>query len=184
LTPAPRSNVSAMLIRREAAGDAAAIAGVHARAFRVGEGLQAPVEIVLVDELRRSTAWLPRLSLVAIAAGGVVGHVVCTRAGIGPERKPGLGLGPLGVDPDHQGRGVGSALMHAVLGAAEAREEQLVGLLGEPSYYRRFGFVPASDLGIEAPNASWGDFFQVRPLWSYTPDLRGRFAYAPPFDRL
>ena len=173
-----------MLIRREAGGDPGAVAHVHARAFEPPEGRREPVEVALVDELRRSPAWLPRLSLVAVAAGAVVGHVVCSRAEVGPQRLPALGLGPLGVDPAHQGRGIGSALMHAVLGAADACDEPLVGLLGEPAYYRRFGFVPATELAIDAPDAGWGDYFQVRPLTAYAPRLRGRFAYAPPFTGL
>jgi putative acetyltransferase len=173
-----------MLIRREAAGDVEAIGRVHALAFRPGGAEGEPVEVALVDRLRRSSAWLPHLSLVAVAAGEVVGHVVCSRATVGSEDHTVLGLGPIGVRPDRQRRGIGSALMHAVLGAAEACDEPLVGLLGEPAYYRRFGFVPATDLGIEAPDPAWGEYFQVRPLWSYGPALRGRFRYAPPFDDL
>jgi putative acetyltransferase len=46
-------------------------------------------------------------------AGEVTGHVLCTRAHVGPD--PVLGLGPLAVRPDHQRHGVGSALVHAVL---------------------------------------------------------------------
>lgn len=94
-----------------------------------------------------------------------------------------LGLGPLSVLPDRQKSGIGSALVHAVLGAADALDERLVGLLGEPAYYRRFGFVPAESVGISAPEASWGDYFQVRTLTQYDGQT-GRFRYAAPFDRL
>ncbi|HSK96509.1 MAG TPA: N-acetyltransferase [Euzebyales bacterium] len=171
-----------MLIRREAGVDRLAVAHVHGRAFPTEDGRREPVEVALVEQLRQSTAWLPRLSLVAIVAGDVVGHVVCSRAGIGPQHRPALGLGPLGVHPAHQGRGIGAALMHAVLGAADACDEPLVALLGEPAYYRRFGFVPAAGIAIEAPDDTWGDYFQVRTLSGYSPALRGRFAYAAPFS--
>jgi putative acetyltransferase len=50
--------------------------------------------------------------------------------------------------------------MHAVLGAADALDEPLVGLLGDPAYYRRFGFVSAESVGVAAPDSSWGDSFQ------------------------
>jgi putative acetyltransferase len=73
--------------------------------------------------------------------------------------------------------------MHAVLGAADALDEPLVGLLGDPAYYGRFGFVPAQSIGVAAPDSSWGDSFQVRTLARYEGQT-GRFRYAEPFTRL
>jgi putative acetyltransferase len=171
-----------MLIRRETRGDQAAVRRVHALAFATADGQEPPAEVTLVERLRSSTAWLPRLALVATAGEEVVGHVVCSRAWVGAARHAVLGLGPVAVHPDRQGRGVGSALLHAALGAAEACDEPLVGLVGAPDFYRRFGFVPAADLGIDPPDRSWGAYFQVRVLWAYTPELRGPFRYAAPFD--
>ena len=73
--------------------------------------------------------------------------------------------------------------MRAVIAAADDLGEPLVGLLGDPGYYRRFGFVPAREVGVVAPESSWGDFFQVRTLSSYAGEV-GRFRYAAPFARL
>jgi putative acetyltransferase len=168
--------VAAVLIRRERQDDIATIAGIHAAAF-AGE-----VEKDLVTALRASDAWLPALSLVAETGGRVVGHVVCTRAHIADT--PALGLGPLGVRPSHQKSGVGSALMHAVLAAADALDEPAVVLLGHTDYYPRFGFEPATRYGIDPPVAEWGAHFQVRPLSTYDNTIRGPFAYAPPFNEL
>jgi putative acetyltransferase len=173
-----------VLIRREGLADVAAVSAVHAGAFPVPSGAQAPVEVGLLAELRADAAWLPRLSLVAVVDGEVIGHAVCTRAVLEPAGTPVLGLGPLAVLPVHQGQGAGSALMHALLAAAEACDEPLVGLLGEPAFYRRFGFVPARDLAVEAPDPAWGEYFQVRALATYSTALRGRFRYARPFDHL
>jgi len=119
---------------------------------------------------------------VAEDAGRLVGHVVCTRAHVAGT--PALGLGPLGVLPTHQKRGVGSALMHAVLGAADALNEPAVVLLGHLEYYPRFGFHPAAAFGITPPDPTWGAHFQVRPLSTYDPAMRGPFAYAHPFNKL
>ena len=173
-----------MLIRREMPGDQAVIRVVTAAAFaRPQTPEQVPPEAGLVDELRAGPAWLPALSLVATDPDGtVVGHVLATRGHVATA--PVLGLGPLSVHPDRQRRGVGSALMHAVLGAADALDEPLVALLGDPRYYRRFGFGPCMDHGVEPPVPQWRPHFQVRPLTAYDPALRGTFSYAEPFDHL
>ena len=178
-----------MLIRRENPSDAAAIRSLTAAAFATAAHSAPPVEpdgvpgeATLVGWLRADAAWIPELSLVACVDDRIVGHVVCTRADVGGA--PALVLGPLSVLPDHQRRGVGSALMHAVLGAADALGEAVVALVGDPDYYGRFGFVPASSLGIEAPDAAWGHFFQARPLTAYDASARGRFAHPEPFERL
>jgi putative acetyltransferase len=171
-----------MLLRRERPTDAEAVSAVITAAFRQTDAPE-PAEARLVAELRASDAWLPPLSLVAIGADAdVIGHVVCTRARIGSARA--LGLGPLSVHPEHQRRGVGSALMHAVLASADALDEPIVCLLGDPAYYERFGFRPAITVGIAPPEDSWRRHFQARTLTAYTRELRGVFVYAEPFNRL
>ena len=96
-----------------------------------------------------------------------------------------LGLGPLGVLPAWQGRRVGSALMYAVLGAADALDESLVVLLGHADYYPRFGFRPAIEYGVTPPVAEWRPaHFQARPLTAYRPSIRGEFTYPEPFNEV
>jgi putative acetyltransferase len=173
-----------MLIRRETTRDADAIRAMTAAAFSRASDLPGsiPVEATLVDELRAGPAWLPVLSLVAVTSDDeIIGHVLCTRGHVG--QAPVLALGPLSVSPDSQRRGVGSALMHAILGAADALGEPLVALLGNPAYYGRFGFRPSTDCQITPPKPQWQPHFQVRLLTAYQPRLRGTFAYAEPFDR-
>ena len=171
-----------MLIRREPGDDVGPVAAVTTAAFG-GEHATPPVETRLLEELRRTDAWVPQLSLVAVGDGGdVVGHVVCTRAHLGSG--PALGLGPISVRPDRQRRGVGSALVHAVLGGADAMGEPVVVLLGDPAYYRRFGFRPAAEYGIAPPLDEWAPHFQARTLHAWDPAMRGRFTYAEPFSRV
>ena len=178
----------AVLIRREGKTDTEVIRAITAAAFaRPGAPGHAPPghvppEAALVDELRESEAWIPALSLVAIGPDGdVTGHVLCTRGHVGDV--PVLALGPLTVRPDRQRAGVGSALMHAVLGAGDALGEPLVALLGDPRYYGRFGFRLGRDYQITPPVADWQPHFQVRLLTAYQPSVRGPFRYAEPFDR-
>lgn len=192
--------MSALVVRRETARDAELIRAVHRAAFArdirgardaraVHDGGE-PVEVGLVDALRADPAWLPHLSLVAVVdgswldgsgvEGGVVGHVVATRATAGGATA--LGLGPIGVLPAFQGRGVGRALMYALLGAAQAGDETLVALLGDPQYYGRFGFVAAENIGVRSPDPAWGRHFQALALTDTAPS--GGFRYAAPFDGL
>nr|WP_042179331.1 N-acetyltransferase [Kibdelosporangium sp. MJ126-NF4]CEL13764.1 GCN5-related N-acetyltransferase [Kibdelosporangium sp. MJ126-NF4]CTQ99450.1 GCN5-related N-acetyltransferase [Kibdelosporangium sp. MJ126-NF4] len=165
-----------MLVCRERPEDVAGARAVQVAAF--GRELEA----TLLDELRVCDAWIPALSFVARSDDGVVGHVVCTRAHVAGT--PVVALGPIGVSPALHGRGVGAALMHTVLGAADAMGEPLVGLLGDPAFYRRFGFVVSSAVGIEPPVAQWGPHFQVRPLAVGAAGVTGTFRYAAPFENL
>ncbi|MCU6482385.1 GNAT family N-acetyltransferase [Arthrobacter sp. A2-55] len=166
-----------MMIRRERAPDRPEILALIEAAFPEG------VEAHLLRELFAAREYIPELSLVAESPdGAVLGHVISTRAWIGDT--PALGLGPLGVLPARQGRGVGSALVKASIGAANGLGEPAIVLLGSTEYYPRFGFVPADSVGIASPDPSWGSHFMALPLAAFHPGIRGRFRYAEPFNRL
>jgi predicted N-acetyltransferase YhbS len=177
-----------VIIRRERPADHDTVRALHRAAFAVDPvtgSLRAEDDVpeaALVDQLREDVGFLPHLSLVAVDGDGVVGHVLATRGWIEPLGAPVLGLGPLGVVPDHQRVGVGSALVHALVAVAEACDERLVALLGAPGYYGRCGFVRSTDLGITPPDPGWGESFQARHL-SGSP-LQGTFRYAVPFGRM
>ena len=111
--------------------------------------------------------------------GGVVGHVTASQATVAAD--PVVAVGPIGVLPDHQGAGIGSSLMGALLDAADAADVPLIVLLGAPQYYSRFGFRPAESLGVIPPEREWGEAFQARPLTAYEDSLAGRFQYASAF---
>ena len=171
-----------MHLRRERPADHDAVRLVHRAAFarpgRKGE----VVEARLADELRDDVGFLPHLTLVAVVDDRLVGHVLTTRGWLEPFGVPVLGLGPLGVAPEVQRQGIGTALVQALLAVAEACEERLVALLGSPAYYRRFDFRPAADLGVTAPDPAWGEHFQARRLTGAP--VRGTFRYAEPFSRI
>jgi len=137
------------------------------------------MEVRLVDALRESGDWVPELSWVAELDGSVVGHVVSTRGHV--DDVPAVGLGPLGVQTAVQGTGVGSALVYASIGAADALGEPLIALLGAPEYYGRFGFVAATVHAIRPPEPAWGEHFQVRTLTEWRPSITGTFRYSAPF---
>jgi putative acetyltransferase len=149
-----------VVVRQESVEDAQSVDRVVAAAFS-GDAEGTPPEVGLVRRLRAGDAWLPGLSLVAVADGSVVGHVVLSRVYVGGV--PALALAPLSVEPSWQRRGVGAALVRGALAEAERAGETLVLVLGEPAYYRRFGFEPAALRGIRGPYGD-GPAFQALPL--------------------
>src|SRR4051812_1693252 len=166
-------------VRAQQADDYEAIRRVYAEAFRrprfrapQSPG-SAPPEVGLFEALWAAGDVMPELSFTALAGGGVVGHVTASRATVAAE--PVVAVGPVGVIPDHQGAGIGSALMDALLSAADAQGVPLVVLLGDPRYYGRFGFRPRKDFGVTSPQPEWGDGFQVRALTGYTASVSGQF---------
>jgi predicted N-acetyltransferase YhbS len=167
-----------MVIRPEAPPDYPAIAAVHARAF----GNRA-IEPAVVALRRQYTSFDPGLSLVAELDGRVVGHVLFF-----PEKVRLLGgsvaavnLAPIAVDPAHQGKGVGGALIEEGHAIARTRGFHVAFLLGHPSYYSRFGYQPrafgaASAVVSAAPGAASAlharppaepDIPALRALWEH-----------------
>ena len=139
-------------VRPERETDRAASIDVERLAF--GSEEEANIAEVVRDEPGS-------FALVAEEAGAVVGHVQLSRARIGHDEV--LALGPIGVRPDRQGDGVGSALVIAALDAARERREIAVILLGDAAFYPRFGFRPGSELGLRNPYTGVEeDGFEVR----------------------
>jgi putative acetyltransferase len=178
-----------MFIRQEQPSDGDAIRALHRRAFAKPATAGTPaqdgtVEANLVDELRADGDLVHPLCLVVERDGVVVGHVAMSRALLDDQPAPLVALGPIGVLPDAQNAGVGSALVHATLAAADALGERGVILLGHPTYYPRFGFGPAVDHGITPPQ-DWGpEYFMLRRLAAWGDGFAGRFRYSPAFERL
>lgn len=175
---------SELVLRDETPEDREAILALTADAFAVSPvtGLPVegePVEVRVLRGLFESEEYLPEFSVVAVQDGKVVGHVISTRGWVGDH--PLLGLGPLGVTPRLQRHGIGSALMKETISRANAAGESGIALLGSPAYYSRFGFVPATSLGVLPPEESWGDHFQLLPLALWPGGVHGTFRYAEPF---
>lgn len=101
-------------------------------------------EADLVDTLRNDGDLIA--SSVALIDGEVVGHAALSIGSI--EQTSLLVLAPVAVIPEHQERGIGTAVVSHVLKAAG---ESAVTVLGDPGFYRRFGFEAAQPLGVVAP---------------------------------
>jgi putative acetyltransferase len=144
-------------IRAEAEGDAAAIGAVHEAAF--GQ----PQEARLVEALR--TNGKARVSMVASAGTEIVGHVLFSPVAVaGLRENDCLGLAPLGVLPAHQRQGIGGALVRAGLDACRRAGHGAIVVLGDPAYYRRFGFVSARRFGLSSEYDAPEDAFAALEL--------------------
>ncbi|WP_297050521.1 GNAT family N-acetyltransferase [uncultured Desulfovibrio sp.] len=167
-----------LCIRRETSEDVADVHALVRAAFAAAEHSDG-TEQDLVAALRRSGAFLPALSLVAVVDGRLAGHVLFTRAHVG--RSPVLALAPLAVLPAYRRQGVGSALVregHRIgrgLGYAYAL------VLGDARYYRRFGYENARRLGIEAPPGLPAACFLAARLAEDARPVRGMAVYAGEF---
>ena len=164
-------------VREERDVDAAAIRGVHEAAF------DGPTEAGLVDALRDHCA--DRVSFIAERDGAIVGHVLLTPIVLTLDAGgtvQGMGLAPIGVLPEHQRQGVGSALTREALSCLRARACPFVIVLGHPSYYPRFGFEPAASHGIRSEWDVPPEAFMVLLLdHAPTADLAGVARYRPEF---
>lgn len=129
-----------MIIRDEAASDHDVVRRVHLLAFSEDSPGR------LAAELRQSGGAV--ISLVAEQAGKIIGHVLFSRIEA-PMRA--LTLAPVGVLPDVQKSGIGSALIRHGLGRAQREGWQAVFVLGSPAYYRRFGFNANPAQGYDSP---------------------------------
>jgi len=105
------------------------------------------------------------LRFVAHGAEGLVGTIACWPIAVGAAGTPALLLGPVGVEPGLQGKGIGAALIERTLTDAAALGHRLVLLVGDPVYYARFGFRSAAPHGIAVPGEPPGrlQYFELVP---------------------
>lgn len=124
--------MSAFTIRMSKPEDGIAIDSVHKAAF------ESETEANLVHSLFEGGGIV--LSLVAECDERIVGSVIYSRLLIDGENKGANALAPIGVLPELQSQGIGSALIRQAHAHLKTARESLVFVLGDPAYYRRFGF--------------------------------------------
>lgn len=160
-----------MIIRRESPGDAETLRDLFATVYA-----EDFFERIQADEAR-----IPGMSFVALGDDQeVIGHVAASRATV--EGSPVLALVPPSVDPDQRGQGTGQALMHTVLGAAEAAGDPLLGVVATPpEWFTQFGFEPGEEHSITPSVGGWKPYFLIRRLTQFDPALTGIFNFPKAF---
>ena len=164
-----------MIIRPEKAEDAEAISQIVETAF--GQ----PAEAELVRRLRANGDLL--LSLVAEDDGTIVGHVAFSRLWIEHDgiRTAGVSLAPVAVVPDRQRKGIARAMIGAGHLRLKTQGEKIVFVVGDPDYYKRFGFSHESAKDFISVYQS--DYLQALRLSPDAP-TEGEVIYAAAFAGL
>jgi len=168
-----------IIIRRERPEETSAVRRVNEQAF----GQRA--EAALVDALRQRDELL--ISLVAIEDEQVVGHILFSPVTVQSDGASwgAMGLGPMAVLPEHQGKGIGSQLVEAGLEECRKTGHEVVVVLGHPEFYPRFGFAPSKPLGIRWEKDVPEEVFMVTELREGALAERGGVVkYLPEFDRV
>src|SRR5215471_6797259 len=158
-------------IRDDSPGDWKAVYQVVSSAF--GQSFEAE----LVRELRDAGDSI--VSLVADDDGQITGHVLLSKM---DAPFPALALAPVSVIPTRQRSGIGSALIKRAVSRARDEGWAAIFVLGDPNYYKRFGFDQEAAAGFTSPYA--GRHFMVLKLSPSLPATTGVLRHAPAFAAL
>ena len=133
-------------IRREIPADTRDIRKLTEAAFAASPH-SGGSEGAIIDALRADRQLA--LSLVAVDAGRLVGHIAFSPVIIADGAAGWSGLGPLAVRPADQGRGIGAALVTEGLRQLIRIGARGCVVLGDPSFYGKFGFAAVPDLRLD-----------------------------------
>lgn len=167
-----------MLIRKVMENDFADVYNVVKEAFSSAEHTDGN-EHNLVNALRAGDAYIPELSLLAEVDGKIIGHIMFSKIKIGNSIE--VALAPLSVLPEYQNRGVGTKLVKAAHDIARQLGYHYSVVLGSEEYYPRFGYIPASKVGIKAPFEVSEENYMVFELNSLDNKIEGTVQYSPEF---
>lgn len=165
-------------IRQERESDYEEVGQVIKFAFASAEHCDGN-EADLVANLRKSQAFIPELSLVAVEQQKVIGHILFSKVKIGEKTE--FALAPLAVLPEYQRKGIGKSLIQEGHRIAQQLNYDYSIVLGSPDYYTKFGYVPASQYQITAPFPVEDEFFMALKLNAKADAVNGVVEYDPAF---
>lgn len=135
-------------------------------------------EHLIVHKLHQNRAYIPQLDFVATSAEKIVGHIIYSKSQVIDKAREmsTITFGPLSVDPDFQGRGIGSLLVKHSLKVARNLDYPAVIIFGDPHYYSRFGFVDARRYQISTENGeNMPDFMALELIPQSLSQTKGKF---------
>lgn len=134
-------------IRTENPQDYPSVYNLNTSAFKRKE------EARLVDRLRLNNNFIPELSIVATIDKQIIGYILFTEILIvnGTNKTTSLALAPMSVMPEFQRKGIGAQLIYHGFEEAKKLGFKSVLVLGNSSFYSRFGFTLTSKWAIIPP---------------------------------
>ncbi len=166
--------VDKLEIREALATDTGSIEELYPQAF--------PDEDLLpvVRELQGEASGV--ISLVGLIDGAVVAHVMFTTCCIAETDDKVALLAPLAVSPAWQRQGIGDTIVRAGMGYVEAAGMSRVYVLGDPAYYRRFGFEPEFDVAPPYPlPEEWRGAWQSLDVGGEKSPVSGKLSVPKPW---
>jgi putative acetyltransferase len=152
-----------MIIRKETASDFDVISEVTIEAFKT-LAVSNQTEQFIINSLRAADALT--ISLVAEIDGRVVGHIAFSSVTISDGSIGWYDLGPVSVLPEYQKQGIGKSLVNKGLSMLKELDGQGCTLVGDPNYYKHFGFRNIPDLIYEGIPQ---EFFVALPFTENVP---------------
>jgi putative acetyltransferase len=157
-------------IRETSAHDLELILDIHQRAFNA-EG-----EANLVSNLLKDPTAKPLLSLLALEDNIAVGHILFSKVTIHPSVSLSASiLAPLAVIPNYQRQGIGRLLITTGLEKLKMNGVDLVFVLGDPSYYQRYGFRQAEKLGFMPPYTLTQEYLEGWMVYPLSNEIIGNY---------
>ncbi len=173
-------------IRKETADDRCSVELMTQHAFwnKYQPGC---VEHYLVSKLRQHPDYLPELSRIAVKDGIVIGCIMYSKSRVifGSEAHEVITFGPLCVEPEWQGCGVGEMLLRETMRSAAAEGYPGIIIYGEPDYYPRFGFKSCDQYNITtADGKNFEAFMGIELTEGSFGNIKGRFLASEVFEHL
>ena len=160
-----------MIIRDYVEADSLAVRKLLQAAFPTD------VEADLVERLRADGD--AAVELVAVGDDSILGHILFSPVAASFQA---LALAPVAVIPDRQREGIGSALIDEGHTRARNHGYEAIFVLGEPGYYRRFGYDVV--LAERFRNPYSGPYFMALQLGGALPASGGAVRHARAFADL